>query len=226
VVNLANILKLTEFDTPTVANGLEMLGVCDPTVGYTGPDVRALMPELGVRVGIAVTSRMDTTTGGVDNPPSLYKDWLRLMLGAARVEGGALPVMAVMEAVGPRPRHTVTIGDGMATSMTLAGCTGFVTNGSIRDIDGVRQVGLPCWAAGTAVMHGRMRWLDVGSPVTIDGVAVRTGDIIHADVNGVLVFPFAVADQLYDKAVAVRQREQGLFAIWRRPGYTIEDFLK
>ena len=47
--------KLIEFDTPTVANGLEMLGVCDPTVGYTGPDVRALMPEMGVRVGIAVT---------------------------------------------------------------------------------------------------------------------------------------------------------------------------
>ena len=58
------IRRLVEFDSPTVANGLELLEVQDPTVGYTGPDVRALMPELGPRVGIAVTARMDSTTAG------------------------------------------------------------------------------------------------------------------------------------------------------------------
>ena len=61
---IENVLKLLEFDTCTVANGLEMLEVQDPSRGYTGPDVRALMPELGARVGIAVTSRMDTTSPG------------------------------------------------------------------------------------------------------------------------------------------------------------------
>jgi len=225
-VNIENIKKLVEFDTPTVANGLEMLGLRDPTVGYTGPDVRALMPEMGVRVGIAVTSRMDTTTAGVDNPPGLFDDWIRLMVQTARIGSEALPVFGVMEAVGPRPRYTVTIGDGMGTIMRLAGCVGFVTNGSIRDIEGVRAIGLPCWAAGLSPMHGRLRWLDIGSPVVIDGMTVRTGDIIHADANGVLVIPLAIADQIYDKAQAVRTREQGLFAKWRAPGYTIDDYLK
>ena len=37
-MNWENVLKLAEFDTPTVANGLEMLGVQDPSVGYTGPE--------------------------------------------------------------------------------------------------------------------------------------------------------------------------------------------
>lgn len=223
-MNIENIKKLIEFDTPTVANGLELLGVLDPTVGYTGPDVRCLMPEMGVRVGVAVTTRMDTMTAGVDKPPSLYRAWVELMVKSSSVEGGVLPVIGVMEAVGPRPRYTVTIGDGMGTGMMLAGCTGFVTNGSIRDIEGVREVGLPCWAAGLSPMHGRLRWFDVGSPVVIDGMTVHTGDIIHADVNGVLCIPRALADQVYEKAMAVRRRESGLFAKWRKPGTTLEDY--
>ena len=222
-MNIENIRTLIEFDTPTISNGFDMLRVRDPSNGYNGPDVRALMPDFGPRVGIAVTSRMDTTSGGVDNPPSLMKDWIRLMAEAAKT---GLPVFAVMESVGPRPRYTVTIGDGMGTIMKLAGANAFITNGSIRDLDGVREIGLACWAAGLSPMHGMMRWLDVGSPVMIDGMAVRNGDIIHADVNGAVVIPPNVADQVYEKAVAVRQREQGLFKVWRAPNFTLDDYFK
>jgi regulator of RNase E activity RraA len=221
-MNIDQVKKLLEFDTPTVANGLEMLGVRDPSAGYTGPDVHALMPDFGTRVGIAVTSRMDTTSGGTDQPHSLFKDWLRLMGEAART---GLPVFAVMESVGPRPRHTVTIGDGMGTMMKLAGAEAFLSNGSIRDLDGVRGIGLACWAAGLSPMHGQMRWLDVGSPVVIDGMTVMPGDIIHADVNGTLVIPPLVADQVYAKALAVRERESRLFAKWRAAGYTLAEYL-
>ena len=63
-------------------------------------------------------------------------------------------MFTVMESVGPRPRYTVTIGDGMGTRMMLAGAVGFLTNGSIRDLAGVRDVPLPCWGAGVSPMHG------------------------------------------------------------------------
>ena len=43
-MNIDNIKRLIDFDTPTVANGLELLKLRDPSLGYTGPDVRALMP--------------------------------------------------------------------------------------------------------------------------------------------------------------------------------------
>lgn len=225
-MNVEKILRLAEFDTPTVANALELLGVQDPSQGFTGPDVRALMPDFGVRLGIAVTSRMDTTSPGTDNPPSLFRDWLRLMAEATGgVPGARLPAFAVMESVGPRPRHTVTIGDGMGTAMKLAGAEAFITNGSIRDLEGVRGVPLACWAAGLAPMHGKLRWLDVNSPVFIDGMLVRPGDLIHADVNGAIAIPPAVADQVYDKAVEVRDKEAALFARLRAPGMTIETYL-
>ena len=221
-MNVEKILKLAEFDTPTVANGLELLEAVDPSAGYTGPDVRALMPEMGIRLGVAVTARMDTTSPGMDRPESLFNDWLRLMQEASR---SGLPAFAVLESVGPRPRYTVTIGDGMARWMRLAGASGFVTNGSIRDLDGVRQVGLPCWATGLSPMHGKIRWLDVGSPVVVDGMTVRPGDIIHADLNGVLAVPKELADRVYDQAVAVREKEHTLFARLDAPGVTLDGLL-
>lgn len=90
-MNFDAIRRLVEFDTPTVANGLELLEVRDPSFGYTGPDIRCLMPEAGPRVGIAVTARMDTTSPGMDDPHSLFDDWLRLMVEASDRHGGTFP---------------------------------------------------------------------------------------------------------------------------------------
>ena len=211
-MNIEKIKKLVEFDTPTVGNGLALLEVQDPSTGYTGPDIRALMPEFGPRVGIAVTARLDTTSPGVDKPGSLFNDWLSLIREAAKGDDtGSMPVFAVMESVGPRPRYTVTIGDGMGTRMKMAGVIGFLTNGCIRDIEGVRNVPLACWGAGLSPMHGRLRWLDVNSTVMIDGMTVRPGDFIHADENGAIVIPRQAADQVYEKAVEVRAKEQAMF---------------
>lgn len=219
--------RLAEFDTPTVCNGCELLEAQDPSAGYTGPDVRALMPEMGVRVGIAVTTRLDTTSPGTNDPGSLWNDYLRLIQKiAAGGQGGVpLPIIAIFESVGLRPRYTVTIGDGMATVMRMAGVVGLVTNGSIRDLEGVRGVGLPCWAAGLSPMHGRMRWLDIGSPIVIDGMTVRTGDVVHADVNGIGCFPAEHAERLFEKAAQIRQKEQTLFAKLRAPGMNLEKYL-
>ncbi len=225
-MNWDKVLKLKEFDTPTVANALELLGVLDPSAGYTGPDIRGLMPQLGRRIGIAVTARMDTTSPGMDNPPSLFHDWLRLIQDAAKSEPGqTLPVFAVMESVGLRPRYTVTIGDHMGTLMKLAGAEAFVTNGAIRDIEGVAEVPLACWAVGLSPMHGKLRWLDLNSPVVIDGMTVKPGDVIVADENGVVCIPPELADQVYDKCLVVQEKERARMAKIKVPGRTLDNYL-
>ena len=222
-VDLAALRALLDFDTPTVGNGLELLAVRDPSGGYTGPDVRALMPELGIRAGIAVTARLDTTSPGTDTTTmDVFWDMVRHIESLSVSE---TPVFAVVESVGLRPRHTVTIGDGMGTHLKNAGAIGFLTNGCIRDISGVRAVPLPCWAAGLSPMHGRLRWLDWGSPVVIDGMTVRTGDLIHADENGALCFPAHLAPAVVEKAHAVRAKESRMFETLRQPGMTVDRYL-
>lgn len=71
-------------------------------------------------------------------------------------------------------------------------------------------------------MHGKIRWLDINSPVVIDGVTIKTGDVIHADINGALLIPATSADQVLSKALLVRQQESALFAKLGQPGMTIE----
>jgi len=237
------IKQLTEFDTPTVGNGVELLGVRDPSGGYTGPDVRALMPELGVRAGIAVTARLDTTSPGTDQTAmDIFWEMVRHIQSLSGVPGNTahagdtsssgsssgegVPVFTVVESVGLRPRHTVTIGDGMGTHLKNAGVVGFLTNGCIRDIEGVRAVPLACWAAGLSPMHCRLRWLDLGSPVVIDGMTVRTGDLIHADQNGALCFPAHLVEQVLEKAHAVREKETRMFQTLRQPGMNVDRYLK
>lgn len=222
------IEQLCAFDTPTVGNGLELLGVRDPSAGYTGPDVRALMPEMGVRAGIAVTARLDTTSPGTDRPSmDAFWDLLRTAERLSRGAGGegGVPVFAVVESVGLRPRHTVTIGDGMGTHLKNAGAVGFITNGSIRDIAGVRAVPLACWGAGLSPLHGRLRWLDAGSPVVVDGMTVRQGDVIHADENGALCFPAELAGAVLEQAAVVRDKEARMFETLRQPGMGVDRYL-
>ncbi len=223
------VKKLVEIDTPTVSNGMGLLGVREDAYGYTGPDIRALMPDMGVRVGVAVTARLDTTSPGTEEGVGqrhLYFEWLQTMVETAKLDGsGTMPVFAVMEGVGLRPRQTVVIGDGMGTNMLRAGAVGFITNAAIRDIQGLREVPMPCWGAGTSPMHGQMRWLDVGSTVVIDGMTIRNGDVIHADENGAVVLPAGVADQVYDRAIEVREREAEFFKQVRDPDLDFKAWL-
>jgi regulator of RNase E activity RraA len=219
-MDLTNVARLIEFDTPTVANAVELLNVRDPSGGYSGPDVRALTPDLGRRVGVAVTARMDTTSPGSDRPSmDSWKEMLRLIQKTAQSDSPqAVPMIAVIEAVGPRPRHTVVIGDIMAFMLRAAGAVGFLTNGSIRDLDGVRAVPMACWGAGLSPMHGRIRWIDVNSPVVIDGMTVRPGDVIHADLNGAVVIPPDIADQVYAQGLVIQESERMRLAHLREAG--------
>ncbi|HHW09775.1 MAG TPA: RraA family protein [Firmicutes bacterium] len=216
--------ELSRYDTPTVANAAALLQRRDPSLGFAGPDVRALTPEFGIRVGVAVTARLDTTSAGMDEPPDLFPEWLRLIAKAGAQ--GTIPVIGVIEAVGPRPRHTVTIGDCMGTLMRLAGAVGMVTNGCIRDIAGVRKVPMACWGCGFTPMHAALRWSGLNETVYIDGMPVKPGDIIHADENGVIVLPPEDLADICAKVPEVVNKERQLFEAVKKGGMTIEDYLR
>ena len=56
-------------------------------------------------------------------------------------------------------------------------------------------------------------------------MTVRPGDFIHADENGALVIPPAVADQVHDQALAVQEQEAAMFADLRRPDFSLDEYL-
>jgi regulator of RNase E activity RraA len=116
----------------------------------------------------------------------------------------------VIHDVGPSRSHACFLGDVIASISRRLGAIGIVTDGGVRDLDGVRPLGFHVFAAGLVVAHGTFNILEVGIPVGLSGARVRPGDLIHGDPSGITTVPLELADKVYDECQKVRQREIGL----------------
>lgn len=85
-------------------------------------------------------------------------------------------------------------GELISTHARARGCRGAVFDGPIRDVRGITELGFPVFASGMSPLDSKGR-LDVVSyrrPIVVAGVTVRDGDLIVADVDGVVVVPAEV----------------------------------
>ena len=97
----------------------------------------------------------------------------------------------------------------MATTMKRVGAVGLVTDGGLRDIREITALGgFHYFGRGLVVAHGRPCIYDVGATVTIDGMQVRPGDLLHGDENGITVIPAEIAGEIAAKAREHRDMEQ------------------
>ena len=105
-------------------------------------------------------------------------------------------------------RETALTGDLLAGMLRNAGAAALVTDGAIRDQDGVEGAGLPVWHGGvTPNSPARFGPGSIGLPVTCGGVPVASGDLIVADRDGVVVVPYARIDAVAERVAAIREAE-------------------
>ena len=103
---------------------------------------------------------------------------------------------------------------------------GLVTNGRVRDIDELRGFRYPVYAAGLCVARCHLRLIEVGTPVTVAGMAVRTGDVLHGDEHGVLHVPDEALPGIVAKAEQIRDEEQNIVRWSKSPGFSIPRLLE
>jgi 4-hydroxy-4-methyl-2-oxoglutarate aldolase len=85
---------------------------------------------------------------------------------------------------------TASIGDQFAGAARNAGITAIVTDGAVRDVDGLARAGVPVFAAGlTPASPAASGPGTIGLPVVIGGCAVDAGDVVVCDRTGVVVVP-------------------------------------
>jgi regulator of RNase E activity RraA len=94
------------------------------------------------------------------------------------------------------------------------GCLGTITNGSIRDIPQVAP-GFQMLAGSIAPSHAFVHVVDFGGSVNIHGMAVRSGDLIHADRHGAVIVPVAAIDGMQAAADKVAAQEARIIAAAR-----------
>ncbi len=210
------IEELKTIDTPTVCNAIEQFDVRGRIEGFFGMDIRCLLPELGSMVGYAITLTVDSTTPGIPRSDEVWHAWLKAM------EESPKPSVLVMKDIGPQPRKSAHIGEVMGTIATRLGVAGIVTDGGVRDILELRELGFHCFASGLVPSHGNPRLVEVNVAVQIDGVRVRPGDLLHGDANGVTIVPRSIAAQVAGAADQIRAREAGILAYVKGPDFTVE----
>ncbi len=219
---------IADFDSATIFNavvkamggsqgGKELEGKGGIPVNYTGPELSSHMPDMGVVVGYAVTAEVTCM-----DPDSEPLDWDAYYDMLDAVDG---PTIAVLNDVDSQPGRGAAFGDGMAAVHNALGAKGAVVGGSIRDVAGIREIGLPMWSTGVVPGHGVFNMVRLGSSVTVAGLRIAPGDLLVADGDGCTKIS---ADQdlnaVLQAARDTRSMESTLKDVIAEPGFSLQKY--
>ena len=129
-----------------------------------------------------------------------------------------LMVHAAMAAVGPgevlvltmpEPRPVALVGDLLATQAKAQGAAAILVDASVRDVEELAELGLPIWARWVRVKGaGKDGVGSIGQPVTVGGAAIRNGDILILDADGVAVVEQERVDEVLEASRERLERER------------------
>ena len=108
---------------------------------------------------------------------------------------------------------TAAVGDRIAGMIKNNGGKGLVTDGPMRDLNGVIETGLDCFCTGlnpnSPFNSGPAK---IGFPLHIGGKTVNSGDMIIADTDGVTVVPFDKIDEVFSRINRIIEIENDMDA--------------
>lgn len=201
-LNEGQLARLRSVDSPTVHNIILMFDVQSVTAGYMNYTIKPAYPELPPTVGYAVTTSWRTAYDPrAKLPPG---NAVQIIKAAEEVPK---PFIVVKQDLDTVPAGAL-YGEMFVTAVMAFGCAGIVTNGAGRDYEQVRQLKFPCFTSCMLAGRGYSKLNEIGAPVHVGGVTVRTGDLLHADANGVVVIPDEIAEavvEMIDPFLAAEQ---------------------
>lgn len=206
--------ELKEFDSPTIFNGIAVMEGT-PSEEYTDHTIRCLLPEFGATIGYAVTA--EVTTNDADSaalPWDGYYDMLDQRDG---------PLIAVIKDVDSRPGRGASFGDGMATLHKRLGVAAVIIDGTVRDLEGIRRVGMLTYGWGTVPGHGQFNVTRFDEPLTAGQLRVHPGDLLFVDGDGCVRIPLDRAEEVLDHARKVRDKEAGMFEFYNSPEFSLAE---
>ena len=214
---------LQGFDTPTICNALEITSPERRSYGYTVAPLLCSRPGLAPMVGIARTATLRAA-----HPSDLRGSAARALADAyyAYIDQGPKPSITVIADLdGPQRGCGSFWGEVNSNIHRGFGSLGVITDGSVRDLPDIAE-GFQMLADRVGPSHAYVHIVDFAKPVTVAGMRVRSGDLIHADQHGAVVIPAAAVHQVADAADQIARRERVIIDAARQPGFDIEALRK
>jgi regulator of RNase E activity RraA len=215
-VDQALLDELRRVDTPTICNALELVVAPREKIRFTNrPFVST--EEDAVLVGYARTC---TIRAEADSSlPGPEKRKLRLAWYEHVATATPGPNIAVIQDLDSHPGTGAFWGEVNTAVHKGLGVLGCLTNGSIRDLGMVTKP-FPLIAGMVNPSHAFVHVTGVGQEVSIHGMVVKDGDLIHADRHGACVIPLAVADKLPGAIDVGARREKVILDAARAQGFS------
>ena len=179
---------LKTISTATITTVLLKKGLRNVWLRGTRP-LRPGQPRL---VGPAFTLRFVPAREDLATPES----WSAPISTRTAIEAMPEGCIAVVDAMGVTDAGI--FGDILCARMVKRNVTALVTDGVVRDLEGVLGTGLPVWCNGAAAPPsvGGLTFVNWGEPIACGGVAVFPNDIIVADQDGAVLIPQAQLDHI------------------------------
>jgi regulator of RNase E activity RraA len=184
----AQIEELRKFDSPTICNAIECFGIRKNTEGYMRAGMTLRTKDKTPVVGYAATAKVSAIHPDPDSHAMLMGYY-------AHIRETRSPCIAVVEDIDAEPAASFW-GEVQATVHRALGCVATVMKGGVRDIDEADRLGFYFYSTGINVAHGYTHVEKYACPVTILGLTVHPGDLLHMDQHGVVLIPHEVAPKL------------------------------
>jgi 4-hydroxy-4-methyl-2-oxoglutarate aldolase len=210
------LLALCQFSTCTVANAIERFNVRLRNTGFTDGSVHCRFPSVPPMVGYAVTARLRS-----EDPPiagQAFRDrtdfWNAILAIPA-------PRVLVLKDMDDPPGRGAFVGDVHAAILKALGCVGYVTNGAVRELPGVRELDFQLFSGSLAVSHAYAHIFDVGCKVVVGGMDVHPGDLLHGDQHGVVTIPAGIAAEVPKVAAELQIQEEKVIDFCRSGEFSV-----
>lgn len=137
--------------------------------------------------------------------------------------------IVVVDAHGVRGMNAV-IGDIICTKAKHRGIAGFVVDGLVRDMPGIEHLDFPVFARGTTPVGPLHRGPgEINYAISCGGIVVSPGDVIVADVSGIVLIPQECAEDILRRLDAQKAHQETYLAAVRRGEFSnawVDELLK
>ena len=116
--------------------------------------------------------------------------------------------------------NCAVFGELFATAVKARKGAGVLLDGYARDLKALKEMDFPVFFRGKnpKTSKGRCEINECQIPVTMDGVAIRPGDYIFGDIDGTVIIPKEIADEVLEKALETIKKENVVRSILQNGG--------
>jgi len=203
---------LRRWPTCAISNAIELFNIRQRNEGFMLPEIKCVFPELGSMIGYAVTAVItaDSSEGRRIQPP----DWWEQI---QKIPGPKVVVIHDID----QPVVGSFWGEVNSNIYKALGCVGTVTDGSVRDLNEVKELGFHFFSSCISVSHAYVHLVEVSIPVKVGGLVVKPGDLIMGDQHGVLSIPLEIARDVPKAAELVEDWERPIINFCKSRDFTV-----